>query len=293
MEKLIAVIIIGTFFALLVVDSLRPARAFPEVRGWRLKGILFFALSAVVTTVFPLLWGELLARHRLIDASALGLAGGAIAGILVLDLAQFAWHVALHRSQLLWRFFHQVHHSAERIDTAGALYLSPLDMIGFTAVGSLALVWGIGVDPEAAIIANGVISVLAIVQHANVRTPRWLGYLIQRPENHTLHHGRDVHGLNYGSLAIWDMLCGTWRNPAEYDGEVGFYDGASRRLGSMLIGRDLAEEHAASVRARQWRPDETIQALTQRPVPAAQLWMPTSPRQSAERRSAPEYATRS
>lgn len=254
MEDLITLVIIGTFVALLVIDSLRPARALPRVRGWRLQGIAFFVAYAVISTLLPLWWGDMLWEHRLIDASGLGVVPSAIVGLLVLDVMLFAWHATLHRVPFLWRWFHQVHHSAERIDTAGAFYFSPLDMVGFTFVTSLALVWVIGVSPEAAMIASAVSSVLGIFQHANVRTPVWLGYVIQRPEAHALHHGRDIHGFNYGNLVWWDMLAGTWRNPARFDGETGFYDGGSRQLGAMLLGKDLASEHAAAARATRWTP---------------------------------------
>jgi len=37
----------------------------------------------------------------------------------------------------LWRGFHQMHHSAERVDAFGAFYFSPLDIIGFTMLSSL------------------------------------------------------------------------------------------------------------------------------------------------------------
>ena len=36
------------------------------------------------------------------------------------------------------------------------------------------------------------------------------------------------------------MVFGTFRNPAVFEGEVGFYDGASTRLKDMLLGRDVS-----------------------------------------------------
>jgi sterol desaturase/sphingolipid hydroxylase (fatty acid hydroxylase superfamily) len=50
-------------------------------------------------------------------------------------------------------------------------------------------------------------------QHANLRTPRWLGYIIQRPESHGIHHERGLHAFNYADLPLWDMVFGTFRNP--------------------------------------------------------------------------------
>jgi sterol desaturase/sphingolipid hydroxylase (fatty acid hydroxylase superfamily) len=66
---------------------------------------------------------------------------------------------------------------------------------------------------------------------------------VQRPEQHNLHHGRDVHAFNYGNLAIWDRVFGTWRNPATWTGKTGLYDGSTRDLGAALLGRDIHAEH--------------------------------------------------
>jgi sterol desaturase/sphingolipid hydroxylase (fatty acid hydroxylase superfamily) len=75
----------------------------------------------------------------------------------------------------------------------------------------------------------------------NIRTPRWLGYLIQRPEAHCIHHQRDVHAYNYGDLPIWDILFGTFRNPRRFQGEVGFDKPATNRFGAMLGFVDVNE----------------------------------------------------
>jgi len=72
-----------------------------------------------------------------------------------------------------------------------------------------------------------------------VRTPRWIGYLIQRPESHCVHHRLGVHYYNYADLPIWDMLFGTFRNPPKYMGDCGFESGADRRLGAMLAFADV------------------------------------------------------
>ena len=41
------------------------------------------------------------------------------------------------------------------------------------------------------------------------------------------------------------MLFGTFRNPRRWEGQAGFWDGASSKMGSMLIGRDVGEPTAA------------------------------------------------
>ena len=84
---------------------------------------------------------------------------------------------------------------------------------------------------------------LAVFQHAGVRTPGWLGALIQRPESHAIHHQQGVHAYNYADLPLWDMVFGTYRNPqtALPRAPVGFYDGASSRIVDMLRFRDVSK----------------------------------------------------
>ncbi len=98
----------------------------------------------------------------------------------------------MHRNATLWRVLHQMHHSAERVDTFGAFYFSPLDMVGFSILGSLCLAPIFGLDPQSTTIFLLVTMFLAMFQHANIRTPQWLGYIIQRPESHGVHHARRV-----------------------------------------------------------------------------------------------------
>src|SRR5690606_27167577 len=78
--------------------------------------------------------------------------------------------------------------------------------------------------------------------HTNIKTPRWIGHIMARPENHGLHHQSGRHARNYGELMLWDRLFGTWENPQEWNGQAGFYDGASGRVWEMLTFRDVSRE---------------------------------------------------
>src|SRR5438552_1613546 len=72
--------------------------------------------------------------------------------------------------------------------------------------------------------------------HWNVPTPHWLGYLIQRPESHCVHHQEGLHGYNYGDLPLWDMLFGTFRNPRRWEARCGFGPDKEQQLAQMLAG---------------------------------------------------------
>ena len=138
-----------------------------------------------------------------------------------------------------------MHHSSERLDIVSAFWFSPLDMVTWTLLPSLVLTL-LGVPPQAATITLLSITFLAMFQHANVRTPAWLGYFVQRPEMHTVHHARGVHHYNYADLPVFDMLFGTFRNPHGYEHETGFWHGASARVADMLLLRDVSAPVARS-----------------------------------------------
>jgi sterol desaturase/sphingolipid hydroxylase (fatty acid hydroxylase superfamily) len=230
----------GLFAVFAALDIIAPARDFPAVRGWRVKGVVAGLLYWFVSTRAPFLWDGFLGQHRLIDATGLPLWLGVPAAFLIYELGVYAWHRTMHASDVLWRTFHQTHHSAERVDIWGSLYFHPLDMVGWAFLGSFTLVFVFGFAPDAVLYAFLAATFCSLFQHANLRTPQWLGWFIGRPEMHSLHHERGVHRFNYGDIPIWDMVFGTYRNPKTWEGQAGFYDGASDRVGDLLIGRDVA-----------------------------------------------------
>ena len=233
-------IALGMFAGFALLELISRGRSFPEVTRWRIKGTAFMLLYFSLATFAPLFWDGWLGEHRLFAADTLPLWAQLAGGFLALEFGVYAWHRTMHNTPFLWRWFHQMHHSAERIDIWGALYFHPFDTLGFTFIGSLALVLGFGVSAEAAIAINIVATFMGMFQHANIRTPRWLGYVVQRPESHNYHHERGVHARNYGDLPLFDIIFGTFHNPAEFEGEVGFYEGGSRKVGPMLIGKVIA-----------------------------------------------------
>jgi sterol desaturase/sphingolipid hydroxylase (fatty acid hydroxylase superfamily) len=239
-ELLLDPVALTVFAALMLWEALAPARALPAVPGWKARGLAAFAVYFFLSSYLPLLWSEQLARFQVADLSALGTWGGAVAGLLVMEAGIYAWHRSLHASPLLWRSFHQMHHSAERLDSYSAFWFSPLDMVGWTVLGSLCLTLLVGITPEAATLVLLATTFFSIFQHSNVRTPRWLGYLVQRPESHSRHHARGVHAGNYADLPLFDMLFGTFHNPRDFAPQTGFYHGASARVGDMLRWRDVS-----------------------------------------------------
>lgn len=225
---------------LMVWELMFPAQKLPQIPYWKLKGIIAFATFFLLASYLPLLWDGLLAKYQLFDLSWLGTIGGSIIGVLVYELGEYVWHRTMHKNEMLWKVSHQMHHSAERLDSYGAFYFSPIDMIGWIALSSICLVLITGFSPEATTVIILVTNFLSIFQHSNVKTPRWLGFFIQRPESHNVHHGKGIHSFNYSGLPIYDLLFGTFKNPKNYENETGFYHGASSRIGDMLLFKNIS-----------------------------------------------------
>ena len=224
-----------TYLVMLGVEKIAPARAQPQVRGWGWIGALFLVVSGVIQSVTPLLIPpDWLASHRLFDLGGLGPVWGAMLGYLVLSFVSFVWHWSAHHFGLMWRAFHQLHHAPHRVDISGAMVFHPLEQLAFALMGVAVTTLLLGLDPLAAGITGYVAAFYSLFQHWNVRTPRWMGLFIQRPEAHAAHHERGVHARNYADFPLWDMIFGSYFNPRSFEGEAGFDAPAQGRYLAML-----------------------------------------------------------
>jgi sterol desaturase/sphingolipid hydroxylase (fatty acid hydroxylase superfamily) len=240
----------------ILLDLLWRSRRYETTRFWRARATLVTVAIFFFTGYVAAFWGTLLGDFHLLDGSGLGALGGAVVGVLVYELVHYWYHRAAHHWNWLWRAGHQMHHSAESLDAFGAYYLHPFDAFMFTTWSSLVFFPLLGLTAEAGVIGALFLTFNAMFQHANIRTPYWLGFVIQRPESHAVHHGRGIHRYNYSDLPLWDMLFGTFRNPESVDElQAGFYRGASSRIVDMLIGKDVS-----TARQKQTEPDTGIPA---------------------------------
>ncbi len=251
-----------TYFAFLITEKIWPAREFPPRKGWQFLGIAFllllFTLGVVTPLVLPLDW---LAEHRWIDGTRLGVIGGAAVGFVVLEGLIYAYHRAAHASPFLWRLGHQVHHSPARVDVPGSVVFHPVEMLIFTALQIFTTVIVLGLEPLAAAIIGYVVAFYTTFQHWNVKTPQWLGYIIQRPESHCIHHRVGLHYYNFADLPLWDIIFGTFRNPKRSLAPAGFDQGADMKLGAMLAFADVnASIYGPGSRGQEPRRESTMLA---------------------------------
>ena len=241
----VSLYIIGLYALLILWEAVFPARKLPKIPYWHVKGIASFFFFFYLSTYLPLWYAQWLPSTQLLDLTEMNVVIATVIGILIYELGMWAWHWSMHKSNTLWRVFHQMHHSAERLDTYGAFYFSPFDMIGFTLLGTVCFSFIMGLPAQSITFVLLITNFFSIFQHANIKTPLWLGYIVQRPESHAIHHAKGVHAYNYSDLPLFDILFGTFRNPRRYVNETGFYEGASSRIADMLMFKEIDKDEAA------------------------------------------------
>lgn len=238
-EDVFGLLVPVTFVFFLVTERLFPRRPYPPIRFWNLIGFGGLIMASMISTLLPLLLPPSLTALHLLDGSRLGIVGGVLVGYPLAALGNALIHRSFHEFHPLWLLGHQLHHSPRRLDIPGSMYFHPFDIALQTAPAVLVTVFVLGLDPLAAAAVGYLASFYGMFQHWNVRTPRWLGYVIQRPESHGLHHELGVHARNYSDFPPWDILMGTFVNPETFDGEVGFAGDASEKVGAMLLCKDV------------------------------------------------------
>lgn len=238
-----------SFFALLLWEGASPALDSAPSATWSGVGLFGFVMLTTVGTVTPLVvppsW---LAQLSLVDLSSLGAAAGFALGWLVYTLVGYGWHRLCHGSSFFWRVFHQLHHAPNRLDVASSTVFHPAEALVYTGL-TLIVTCALGLTPVAGALLGWAASFVSFFQHASVRTPRFLGYFVQRPEAHSLHHHIGGPRGNYSDLPLWDLVFGTFENPRAFNFEVGFAEPARGRILDMLAFRDVSTSAAVTAGA--------------------------------------------
>lgn len=219
---IIPLIVLGVALAMMAVEAATPGRPWPRVACWYTRVIVFNSIQAAMVWLAGVAWDGWMARNRLWSADGLGVVGGAIAGYLAITFVYYWWHRWRHESSFLWRWFHQLHHSPQRIEVVTSFYKHPFELLANSLLSSAILYLMVGLGPQAAAQTVLITGLAELFYHWNVKTPYWLGFIVQRPESHCVHHQEGVHSFNYSDLPVWDMLFGTFRNPRRWQARCGF-----------------------------------------------------------------------
>ncbi|WP_460236951.1 sterol desaturase family protein [Aurantivibrio plasticivorans] len=142
-----------------------------------------------------------------------------------------------HQNSILWRFVHHLHHSPSHMESRLAFYRHPLEVF-FNTVYLIFLGKVIfNISPDVLAIALAIEGCLECFHHSNIQVPRWmrpLGYVIQLPGMHLVHHEYRLHKFNYAPF-LWDCVFNTVKIPEMWDKQLGFSN--SHDIKSELIFR--------------------------------------------------------
>jgi sterol desaturase/sphingolipid hydroxylase (fatty acid hydroxylase superfamily) len=235
---------LGLIFAIaavfMVLERVFPGRALPHSRGWYVRAALLNASQFGIVLLAGVTWSLWLQGPSLLHLA--GTVPAALEGFVCWFIGTFVfywWHRARHASNFLWRTFHQIHHSASRIEVLTAFYKHPLEIATNSVLASTVIYVVLGASVEGAAWYNVFAAVGEFYYHANLRTPRWTGFFIQRPEQHSIHHQFEVHHFNYGDITWWDRLFGTFKEADVFAERCGYLEPREEYLASMLLTRDV------------------------------------------------------
>jgi len=231
----------GLFVVLFTREVIAPASGATCDKRWRIFAGIINTMSLGAVVVAGVLFSTWIDQNSLITLPGeIGTLGSSLIVFLTASFMAYLWHRLTHISDTLWRIIHQLHHSPARIETLTAFYAHPVDSFAASLLNAVVAYLIFGVSAPTAGLALMYVSIFGLIAHADMKTPYWLGYFIQRPEMHRIHHERDSHKNNYG-LPLWDMLFGTWRNPKQGKTICGFSEDNQYKIREMLLMQSLDE----------------------------------------------------
>lgn len=238
MEIITLIIVITVFIGVFTLEVIAPASKNHCDRRWMILASSISLFQSIITVAAGLVFVETFSQISIFNLNTKNIFLQGLVGFLLTSFVAYWWHRSMHKFDLLWRVFHQLHHSPRRIEALTSFYLHPFDGIAATFLNAFCCYLVLGLDAYGTAISLIIAAIYNIYIHADVKTPRWLGYILQRPEMHRVHHKHMHHAQNYG-LSIWDLLFGTFSNPREYVREVGFDEARESRIYDMLKTKDV------------------------------------------------------
>ncbi len=227
--------------AFFVLERLRPGRPLPRVRGWYLRAVLMNVMQVALVGLGGLIWNRFFREHALLSLGHWR--SPVLEGLfywLVGTLVFYWWH-RLRHAKGFWRVFHQVHHSPSRIELLTSFYKHPIEIAADSILAGFLIYCVFGGSALAGAWTSFFGAAGEYFYHSNIRTPQWLGWFIQRPEHHSIHHQLDVHRHNFADLTIWDRLFGTFKDTRQFVARCGFPGHAEEQLADMLRFKDVYE----------------------------------------------------
>lgn len=245
MQMIMMIISVGV--ALILLERIFPDRVLARVNGWWSRVIMINLMQFGIVILGMVTWDVWFKSHQWYVLDGLPNAALGFLGYLCITFVFYWWHRIRHDSYILWLLFHQLHHSASRLETITSFYKHPLEIVvNSLLMGSISyLLLGLNVEAVAWTILYS--SFGEYFYHMNIKTPHWVGYFFQRPEMHKIHHKEGVHYNNFSDLPLWDILFGTYENPRKRQEDTcGFCDTKEREFVKILGFKNVNKPYRKS-----------------------------------------------
>ena len=243
---MITALLIAIAVGMIIIERFWPAMDLPKVRAWWGRVALVNLIQLGIILLAGIAWDRWFTRISLFRLQDhMGDVASALIAYFVSTFVYYWWHRYRHESRFFWRLCHQLHHSPRRIEILTSFYKHPVE-ISINSRLSAAIVYLVfGCSVTAGAYYTFLTAVAEYFYHWNIRTPVWVGRIIQRPESHRVHHQHKHHTQNFADLPMWDMLFRTYHNPERFESTCGYEDWREDRFEDILAFRDV---HAANAK---------------------------------------------
>src|SRR5438552_5199850 len=129
MERLLDALPIMIYVVGIAVEYRWTARVYPTRPWWRTTCIAFSLGCGAVAVIVRTALSAMIGSAHVIDSSVLG-AWQVPVGVASITFFTYWTHrFVFHRTDFAFRWIHQLHHSAERVDVFGANFGHPLQVV--------------------------------------------------------------------------------------------------------------------------------------------------------------------
>ncbi|MHC4857156.1 MAG: sterol desaturase family protein [Planctomycetota bacterium] len=160
------ILLISATIIFLVAERVFPGRPLPHSAGWYLRCLSIEGFIGWFIGTFVFYW----------------------------------WHRLRHQNRF-WQVFHQIHHSASRIEVLTSFYKHPVEILVNSFLAAIILFPLLGASLMASFWYNFFAATGEYFYHANLKSPNWIRYFIQTPELHSVH--QYLQGLHIIYAKMW------------------------------------------------------------------------------------------
>ena len=222
-----------------VLERKFPGRELPQSKGWYFRSIAINISQILLIGLGGITWNKYFRSASIFHFG--NWSYPVVEGLVYwfFGTLVFYWWHRLRHANGFWLIFHQVHHSPKRIEVLTSFYKHPVEIIADSLLTGFLIYFVFGGTALAGAWTSFFGATGEYFYHSNIATPKWVGYFIQRPEHHSIHHELDVHTFNFGDITWWDRMFGTFKETDKFAKDCGFPKENESKIWEMMKFKDV------------------------------------------------------